>query len=206
MISGLPTGAIYQHVSYRFSFRTLIFMCVSVWKQRMLHKRGSNIIWNCTEGITSQRVLIHEHYLLMVGWVLAKVCLLVGPTEDKSMVILFHSSWRYSVNFISAEVNWSSFLLLTIEGTHWLMQICGTYRCLSWIGKGTGVNMNTPTFKKSFFLLPFILFQYSHHFEKIIVYLAARGLGWGRQDLRSSLWRVGCSATSCELLIAACRI
>ena len=155
MISGLPTGAIYQHVSYRLSFRTLIFMCVSVWKQRMLHKRGSNIIWNCAEGITSQRVLIHEHYLLMVGWVLAKVCLLVGPTEDKSMVILFHSSWRYSVNFISAEVNWSSFLLLTIEGTHWLMQICGTYRSLSWIGKGTGVNMNTPTFKKKFFFTAF---------------------------------------------------
>lgn len=29
------------------SFRTLIFMCVNVWKQRMLHKRGSNVLWSC---------------------------------------------------------------------------------------------------------------------------------------------------------------
>ena len=77
-------------------------------------------------------------------WLLQGLCLRGGLLVQ--MVILFHRSWHCSANFISAEVNRSSFLLLTIEVTHWLMQICGTYPCLSLIGKGTGVNMNTPTF------------------------------------------------------------
>lgn len=219
MISRLPTGAMYRHVSYRL--RELqnfdIYVCKCVKTEGAPPKRercNLKLRWRAHYEQASQTVLIHSVCYLnlliwvylfaplrwlmtgypielshvnaqyprlplqrvrmrvycsqMVGWVLAKVCLLVGPTEDKSMVILFHRSWHCSANFISAEVNRSSFLLLTIEVTHWLMQICGTYPCLSLIGKGTGVNMNTPTFIffYFFFLLPFILFQYSHHFRK----------------------------------------
>ena len=255
MISRLPTGAIYWHVSYRL--RELqnfdIYVCKCVKTEGAPPKRercNLKLCWRAHYEHPSQRVLIHSMCYLnlliwvylfaplrwrltgypielshvnaqyprlplqrvrmrvycskMVGWVLAKVCLLVGPTEDKSMVILFHNSWHCSVNFISAEVNRSLFLLLTIEGTHWLMQICGTYWCLSLIGKGTGVNMNTPT---SFFNF-FFFYCLSFCFNTVIIlennYLAIPGLGFGRQSLRSSLWSAGCSAASCELLIAAC--
>ena len=154
MISRLPAGAIYQHVSYRRrelqNFDIYVCKCVKTEdapqkrEQCTLKLRPSQrvlihsvcylrlLIWVCSFGslrwlvtgyptelshITAQyprlplqRVRMGVYCSQMVAWLLAKVCLLVGPTEDKSMLILLHSSWHCSVSLISAEVNWSAFL------------------------------------------------------------------------------------------------
>lgn len=164
MISRLPAGAIYQHVSYRHrELPELWYLCVWMCENRgcstkeeqctlscaLLRESDSFsvlppsahmglLIWfptmtcdwlpNWTRHVNAQyprlplqRVRMGVYYSQMV-MTSGQVCLLVGPIEDKSMLIYFTvPDTVLSVWFLQKLVE--CIPIAYNEGTHWLMQI-----------------------------------------------------------------------------------